>query len=145
MSTFNFKDKDSSDIKIHAMIIASQKVVELMGRDLADHFLKHKVLLVNVARAQFYGSDAISLVLEGKQDDIKKSLNQLRKICYQKEIGIESDPVKSIPPALKRYLFDMENDIRFEKIFSYCSKEYIEYCKQNNINPHPEVLETLKK
>ena len=138
-----FKDKDSSDFKVHAMIIASQKVVELMGKDLASHFFKHKVSLVNVAPAQFYGPDAISLVLEGKQNDIKNSLNQLRKICYQKEIGIESNPIKSIPPVLQGYLFDMENDIRFEKIFSYCSKEYLEYCNQNNIIPHPEVLETL--
>ena len=138
-----FKDKDSSDFKVQAMIIASQKVVELMGKDIAGHCFRHKVSLVNVAPAQFYGPDAISLVLEGKQNDIKNSLSQLRKICYQKEIGIESNPVKSIPPVLQGYLFDMENDIRFEKIFSYCSKEYLEYCKQNNIIPHPEVLETL--
>ena len=141
----SFKDKDSSDTTIHAMVIASQKVVELMGRDLADHFLRHKVSLMNVAPAQFYGPDAVSLVLEGKQNDIKKSLSQLKKICYQKEIGIESNPIRSIPPLLKGYLFDMENNIRFEKIFSYCSKEYLDYCKLNNINPHPEVLETLKK
>ena len=137
----SFKDKDSSDTTIHAMVIASQKVVELMGRDLADHFLRHKVSLMNVAPAQFYGPDAVSLVLEGKQNDIKKSLSQLKKICYQKEIGIESNPIRSIPPLLKGYLLDMENNIRFEKIFSYCSKEYLDYCKLNNINPHPEVLE----
>ena len=139
----NFKDKDSSNVKIHAMIIASQKVVELMGKDLAGHFLKHKVYLVNLAPAEFYGPDAVSLVLEGKQSDIKSSLSQLKKICYQKEIGIESNPIQSIPPVLKGYLLDMENDIRFEKIFSYCSKEYLEYCRQNNVNPHPEVLEAL--
>ena len=138
-----FKDKDSSDTTIHAMIIASQKLVDLMGKDLTGHFIKYKVSLVNVAPAQFYGPDAVSLVLEGKQDNIKKSLDQLKKICYQKEIGIESKPIKSIPPVLKGYLLDMENDIRFEKIFSYCSKEYLEYCRQNNIEPHPEVLEAL--
>lgn len=138
-------NKDSDNGIIHAMVIASQKVVDLMGRDLASHFCKFKVSLVNVAPAQFYGPDAISLVLEGKQNDIKTSLNQLKKVCYQKEIGIESKPVKSIPPVLKGYLLDMENDIKFEKIFSYCSKEYLEYCKLNNINPHPEVLEALKK
>ena len=144
MSGFkDFRNKDSNEIPVHAMIIASQKVVELMGKDLAGHFFRHKVSLVNVAPAQFYGPDAISLVLEGKQNDIKNSLNQLRTICYQKEIGIESNPVKSIPPVLQGYLFDMENDIRFEKIFSYCSKEYLEYCRQKNINPHPEVLEVL--
>ncbi len=138
-------NKDSDNGIIHAMIIASQKVVDLMGRDLTNHFLKFKVSLVNVAPAQFYGPDAISLVLEGKQNDIKTSLSQLKKICYQKEIGIESKPVVSIPPVLKGYLLDMENDIKFEKIFSYCSKEYLEYCKLNNINPHPEVLEAIKK
>ena len=141
MSTF--KDKDSSNIKIHAMIIASQKVIELMGRDLAGHFFSHKVSLVNIAPAQFYGPDAVSLVLEGKQNDIKNSLSQLRKICYQKEIGIESTPIKSIPPVLQGYLFDMENDLRFEKIFSFCSNEYLEYCKKNSISPHPEVLEAV--
>ena len=139
-----FKDKDSNDITIHAMVIASQKVVDIMGKDLTNHFFKYKVSLVNVLPAQFYGPDAVSLVLEGRQNDIKKSLNQLKKICYQKEIGIESNPIKSIPPALKGYLLDMENDIRFEKIFSYCSKEYLENCRQNNTNPHPEVLEALK-
>ena len=142
MSTF--KDKDSSDTTIHAMVIASRKVVDLMGTELSSHFLKHKVCLVNLTPAEFYGPDAISLVLEGKQNDIKKSLSQLKKICYQKEIGIESTPVQSIPPILKGYLLDMENDIKFEKIFSYCSKEYLEYCKVNNINPHPEVLEAAK-
>ena len=138
-----FKDKDSSNTTIHAMIIVSQKVVDLMGKDLTSHFFKYKVLLVNVTPAQFYGPDAVSFVLEGKQEDIKKSLDQLKKICHQKEIGIESKPIKSIPPALKGYLLDMENDIRFEKIFSYCSKEYLEYCRQNNTDPHPEVLEAL--
>ncbi len=142
MSTF--KDKDSSDTTIHAMVIASRKVVDLMGKDLASHFLKHKVCLVNLTPAEFYGPDAVSLVLEGKQNDITKSLSQLKKVCYQKEIGIESNPVQSIPPVLKGYLLDMENDIRFEKIFSYCSKEYLEYCKKNNVNPHPEVLEASK-
>ena len=141
MSTF--KDKDSGNMTIHAMIIASKKVIELMGKDLSSHFFRYKVSLVNVTPAEFYGPDAVSLVLEGKQSDIKSSLSQLKKICYQKEIGIESNPMRSIPPSLKGYLFDMENDIRFEKIFSYCSKEYIDYCKQKNINPHPEVLEAL--
>ena len=54
-----FRDKDSSDFKVQAMIIASQKVVEIMGRDLTGHFLRYKVSLVNVAPAQFYGPDAI--------------------------------------------------------------------------------------
>ena len=139
----NFKGKDSSNSMIHAMVIASQKVVELMGRDLTSHFFRYKVSLVNVAPAEFYGPDAISLVLEGKQGDIKKSLNQLKKICYQKEIGIESTPIRSIPPVLKGYLLDMESDVRFEKIFSYCLKEYLESCRQNNIKPHPEVVEVL--
>ena len=143
MSTF--KDKDSGNMTIHAMIIASKKVIELMGKDLSSHFFRYKVSLVNVTPAEFYGPDAVSLVLEGKQNDIKNSLNQLKKICYQKEIGIESNPIKSIPPILKGYLFDMENDVRFEKIFSFCSKEYLENCRKNNIKPHPEVMETLKK
>lgn len=141
MSTF--KDKDPGNIPVHAMIIASCRVVELMGKDLAGHFFRYKVSLVNVAPAQFYGPDAISLVLEGKPNDIKNSLSQLKQICYQKEAGIESNPIRSLPPSLKGYLFDMEDDIRFEKIFSYCSKEYLGYCKQKNINPHPEVLEAL--
>ena len=136
---------NSNNDVIHAMVIASQKVIDLMGRDLQGHFIRHKVFLVNVAPAQYYGPDAISLVLEGKQNDIKKSLNQLRKICYQKELGIESNPIQSLPPALKGYLSDMEDTFRFEKIFSYCSKEYLEYCKQNKISPHPEVAEEIIK
>lgn len=140
-----FKDKDSNDYKVHAMIIASQKVLDLMGKDLTGHFFRYKVSLVNVTPAQFYGPDAVSLVLEGKQEDIKKSLSQLKKICFQKEAGIESSPIKSIPPVLKGYLFDMENDVKFEKIFSFCSKEYLEHCKRNNIKPHPEVVEVLQK
>ena len=129
---------------IHAMVIASQKIVDLMGKDLSDHFTKHKVSLVNVAPAEIYGPDAITLVLVGKHTDIKKSLNQLKKVCYGKEIGIELEPIKSIPPALKGYLSDMENDVRFEKIFDYCSKEYLGFCKGKNIKPHPEVVEKIK-
>ena len=140
MGTPGFRN---SDERVHAMVIASQKIIELMGRDLSNHFINHRVSLLNISPARFYGSDAISLVLEGKERDIKKSLNQLRKICYQKEIGIESKPINSLPPALKGFLNDMEDDIRFSKIFSYCSQEYLEYCKKNNMTPHPEVLESI--
>ena len=135
------KDKDLNII--HAMVIAPQRVIDLMGKDLSEHFIKHKVSLINVAPAEIYGPDAITLVLSGKHSDIKKSLRQLRKICYGKEIGIELEPIKSLPPVLEGYLSDMENDVRFEKIFSYCSKEYLNYCKEKNIKPHPEVLEQV--
>lgn len=139
----HFKDKDSENF-IHAMIITTQKVIDLMGRDLMSHFIQYKVSLLNVTPAVNHGSDAVSLVLAGKEDDIKKSLNQLRKVCYEKEIGIEKIPMKSLPPILRGYLSDMENEIRFEKIFSYCSKEYLDFCKTNNIKPHPEVVESVK-
>ena len=129
---------------VHAMIVTSQKIIDLLGRDLLEHFIRHKVSLINVAPAMSYGPDAITLVLAGKQSDIKKSLKQLRKLCYEKEMGIEKTPIKSLPPVLKGYLSDMEDDFRFEKIFSYCSKEYLDYCKENNITPHPEVLEGFK-
>lgn len=129
---------------VHAMIVTSQKVIDLLGKDLLEHFIRHKVSLVNIVPAMSYGPDAITLVLAGKQSDIKKSLNQLRKLCYEKEMGIEKTPIKSLPPVLKGYLSDMEDEFRFEKIFSYCSKEYLDYCKANNINPHPEVVEGFK-
>ncbi|MBI3590267.1 MAG: hypothetical protein HY094_02675 [Candidatus Melainabacteria bacterium] len=140
MPTF---DKQDSDRTIHAMVITSQKVIDLMGKDLSPHFIKYKVSLINVTPAVSYGPDSVTLVLEGKQNDIKQSLDQLKKICYEKEIGIENVPIKSLPPVLKGYLSDMENDFRFEKIFSYCSKEYLDYCKLHNINPHPEVVESI--
>ena len=136
------RNNDSNEI-IHAMIVASQKVIDLMGKDLASHFFRHKVSLVNVAPAQFYGPDAVSLVLEGKQDDIKKSLKQLKKICYQKEIGIESTPIQSLPPVLRGYFTDIEDSERFEKLYKFCSKEYLDNCIKNDITPHPEVLESL--
>ena len=136
-------NKDSNGI-VHAMVITTQKVIDLMGKDLLSHFMQYKVSLVNVMPAVAYGPDAMSLVLEGKHENIKQSLNLLKKICLVKESGIESTPAKSLPPVLKGYLADMENDFRFEKIFSYCSKEYLDYCKTHNITPHPEVIETVK-
>lgn len=139
----NPNSKDPKEI-VHAMVVTSQKIIDLMGKDLTDHFVKHKVSLINISPATSYGPDAISLVLSGKQDDIKKSLNQLKRVCYEKEIGIEKAPIKSLPPILKGYLSDMEDDFRFEKIFDYCSKDYLQFCKSHNVNPHPEVLEALK-
>lgn len=136
-------NKDSENF-IHAVVTVSQRVIDLMGKDLPEHFIKHKVSLLNVIPAEIYGPDSITLILAGKQSNIKKSLNQLKKICLGKEIGIEFTPIKSLPPVLKGYLSDMENDFRFEKIFSYCSKEYLDYCKTNNISPHPEVAEAIK-
>ena len=129
---------------IHAMVIASQKVVEIMGKDLISHFLSHKVALINIEPALGYGSDAVTLFLTGKQNDIEKSLDKLKVICYQKELGVESAPAKSLPPVIKGYLLDMENEFKFGKIFSYCSKEYLDYCKAHNVKPHPEVIETIK-
>lgn len=134
------KDRDSQNT-IHAMIITSQKIIDLMGKDLLSYFLNYKVSLVNISPAMAYGPDAISIVLAGKENDIKKSLNYLRKVCFGIEIGIESSPIKSLPPILKGYLSDMEDNFKFEKIFSYCSKEYLDYCKTNNVKPHPEVIE----
>ncbi len=142
--TMSASDNKDSNKKVHAMVITTQKVIDLMGKDLLSHFVQHKVSLVNVMPAVAYGPDAMSLVLEGKQGNIKKSLEQLKKLCLVKESGIESSPAKSLPPILKGYLSDMENDISFEKIFSYCSKEYLDYCKAHNISPHPEVVEAIK-
>ena len=126
---------------IHAMVVTSQKVVELMGRDLSFHFTKYKVSLVNIADAENYGPDAITLVLAGKENDIKKSLSHLRKICEAIEAGIEFTPIRSLPPVLKGYLQDMENNEKFEKLFSYCREDYLNFCKKNNVTPHPEVVE----
>ena len=129
---------------VHATVVTSQKVIELMGKDLQGHFMKFKVSLVGVSQALTFGPDAITLVLAGKENDIKKSLNYLKRICECKEAGIETLPIKSLPPSLKGYLSDMEDTFRFEKIFSYCSKEYLDFCKAHNIKPHPEVVEGLK-
>lgn len=136
------KGKDSENV-VHAMVVTSQKIVELMGRDLSSHFYNYKVSLINIAPAVSYGPDAMTLVLEGKHSDIKKSLSCLKKVCMAKEAGLETTPVKSLPPILKDYLHDMEDEFRFEKIFEYCSKEYLEYCRTHKIKPHPEVVESL--
>ena len=136
-----FSNKDNI---IHALVITSQKVIDLMGKDLTGHFIKHQVSLINIIPAVSHGPDAVSLVLAGKQNNIQKSLNQLKRLCYEKEAGIEKTPIKSLPPVLKGYLLDMEDDFLFEKIFSYCSREYLDYCKSHNINPHPEVVEKIE-
>lgn len=137
----SYSSKDPNNV-IHALVVTSQKIVDLMGKDLSGHFMNHKVSLVEIAPAGAgYGPGTIALVLSGKQEDIKRSLNQLKRVCYEKEIGIEKTPIRSLPPVLKGYLSDMESDIRFEKIFDYCSKEYLDYCKSHNIKPHPEVME----
>jgi hypothetical protein len=138
----NDKNKNRDNI-IHAMVITTQKVIDLMGKDLSSHFMNHQVSLLNVSPSAEHGPDSITLVLLGKQGDIKKSLNQLKKVCYEKENGIEKSPVKSLPPILKGYLSDIEDPERFEKLFEYCSKEYIKDCQIKNIQPHPEVVESI--
>ena len=137
------KPNDSNNKMIHAMVITTKDVIDLVGKDLYEHFTKFKVSLINVSPASGYGPEAISLVLTGKEKDIRKSLNQLKKLCLQKELGVEKTPIHSLPPAYRGYLNDIEDNIRFEKLFSYCSKEYLEYCKQTNVKPHPEVLEAV--
>ena len=47
MSQFKH-NKDSDDI-VHAAVITSQKVINLMGKDLMSHFMQHKVFVVNVS------------------------------------------------------------------------------------------------
>lgn len=136
-------DYNKKDEIIHAAVITSQKIIDLMGKDLTGHFSKHKVHIVNVTPADQYGPDAVTLVLAGKENNIKKSLNQLKKVCLEKEIGLEKVPVTSLPPVLKGYLSDMENNERFQKLFSYCSKEYLDFCKLHDIKPHPEVIERI--
>ncbi len=141
MPTSNNKEENT----VQAMVITSQKIIELMGKDLSTHFSHYKVMLINITPATAYGPDAMTLVLEGKHSDIKKSLKHLKKACLAKESGVEFSSIRSLPPAMKGYLSDMEDKSRFEKIFSYCSKEYLEYCKSNKMSPHPEVLEAFKK
>ncbi len=141
MFSSNKKDPNSF---VHALVVASQKVVDLIGRDLQEYFMKYRVSLLGVIPSETYGPDAITFVLAGKQADIKNCLTNLKQICYEKEFGIECRPIGSLPPALKGYLTDMEDDLKFEKVFSYCSKEYLEYCQKHNIKPHPEVVDGLE-
>ena len=135
-------NKDSNSF-IHATIVTSQRIIELMGKDLSKHFINYKVSLVSIVPALNFGSDAITLILAGQEVDIRKSLSHWRKICQEREDGSESTPIKSLPPSLRGYLSDMEDEIKFKKVFTYCSKEYLEYCKSHNIKPHPEVLEAI--
>ena len=141
MTSYSYSKKD--DDVVHAMVVTSQKFINLMGKDLTNHFWKYRVSLLNMIPAQTFGPDAVTLVLAGKHEDIKKCLDQLKKICYEKEVGIETVPVRSLPPVLKGYLSDMEDNFKFEKIFDFCSKDYLEFCKKHNINPHPEVVEKI--
>lgn len=126
---------------VHAAVITSQKIIDLMGRDLLGHFLRHKVHVVNVAKAELYGPDAVTLVLAGKENNIKKSLSNLKKVCFEKEIGVEKEPIRSLPPSLKEYLVDMESSDRYEKLYAFCKDEYLSFCRANKIKPHPEVME----
>ena len=138
MSTFYNKDSDNF---IHATVVTSQKIIDLIGKDLPGHFFKHRVSLVSMSPALNFGSDAVTLILAGKENDIKASLGILKKICQDKEYVEDVTPIRSLPPSLKGYLSDMEDDLKFKKVFSYCSKEYLEYCKSHHIKPHPEVAE----
>jgi len=126
---------------IHAVVVVSQKMIEVMGKDLSGFFSNNHISLLEVNKSEKFGPDSVSLLLEGKEVDIKQSLNKLKKVVQLKEAGVESNPIKSLPPNLKGYLSDMEDSIKFEKIFNYCSKEYLNNCKANNIKPHPEVIE----
>ena len=144
MTYYKERRERDSDNFIHASIVTSQKIIDLMGKDLLGYFFEYKVSLVSIAPALNFGHDAVTLVLAGKETNIKKSLNNLKRICYAKEIGIEQTPIRSLPPSMKGYFNDMEDDIRFKKVFSYCSKEYLDFCKERNIKPHPEVEESLE-
>lgn len=135
-------NKDSNSF-IHATIVTSQGIIDLMGKDLSKHFFKYKVSLISIAPTLHLGSDAVTLILAGKENDVKQSLNHLRKICQAKEDGVETVPIRSLPPSMTGYLSDMEDEIKFQNVFSYCSKEYLEYCKSHNVNPHPEVIEAV--
>lgn len=128
---------------IHAAVITTQKVVNILGRDLPDYFSKYKVNLINIAPAESYGPEAITLILSGTEKNIKSCLDQIKTICTSKKLGIETAPIKSLPPALKGYLSDMENQERYNKIFSFCLNDYLKHCKENGLKPHPEVIEDL--
>ncbi len=136
--------ENNPDKLVQAMVLASQKILEVMGSDLNSHFMKHGVSLLNVLPAKKFGPDSVTLLLSGKEENIKTSLQSLKKVCYGKEMGFESSPIKSIPPKLKHYLEIMTDEEKFNKTFLFCSKEYIENCKKNNIAPHPEVIESIK-
>ncbi len=137
-------NKKEPDNIVHALVIASRKIVDTLGKDLQEYFIGYRVTLLNIIPTESHAPDAITLVLAGKQIDIKNCLVKLKQICYEKELGLESSPMKSLPPSLKGYLSDMEDSFKFEKIFSYCSKEYLNFCKEQNITPHPEVIEAVK-
>ena len=144
MTYYKERRERDSDNFIHATVVTSQKIIEQLGKDLPKLFFKYKVSLVSIAPAFNFGHDAVTLILAGKETDIRKSLNNLKMICSEKETGVEKSPIRSIPPSMKSYLNDMEDAFKFEKIFSYCSKEYLDFCKAHNIKPHPEVEETIK-
>ena len=132
------KDKDEI---VQAAVVTTQEIIETVGKNLNNFFLSFNVSLLNISPADFYGPDAITLNLLGREKDIKKSLSELRKICNKKELGLETSPIKSLPPNLKRYLNDMENKERFERLFSFCADDYLKHCIENHLNPHPEVIE----
>ena len=84
MPTFYNKDSDNF---IHATVVTSQKIIDLIGKDLPGHFFKHRVSLVSMSPALNFGSDAVTLILAGKENDIKASLGILKKICQGKFCG----------------------------------------------------------
>lgn len=142
MARKNNKDKDDT---IHATVITSQKLIDVIGKDLNVFFSTHEVSLVSISPITTFGPDAIAITLEGKQQNIEKSVSQLKVFFYQKENGLEVNPIKSLPPRIKGYLQDMEDDSKFEKLFKFCSKDYLDFCKSNKIKPHPEVEESILK
>ncbi len=133
----------SPNNKIQAMIVTTKELVEIAGKDLSTFFQAQGVTLLEISKNKNFGPDSFTLLLEGNESNIKQSLIRLKKFVLLKECGAEFQPIKELPGNIKGYLLDMEDRIKFEKLFKYCTKEYLDHCSINNITPHPEVIESL--
>ena len=71
--------KKSNEI-IHAVVVVSQIMVEIMGKELSGFFSNNNISLLEINKAAKFGPDSVSLLLEGKEADIKQSLNKLKKV-----------------------------------------------------------------
>ena len=83
------------------------------------------------------------------EDILPKEVAYRKKLAFPANEDLTSH--KLIAQEFKRAIsrsqekvWGILNKDRFEKLFSYCSKEYLEYCKEHNIKPHPEVAEFIQ-
>jgi hypothetical protein len=91
-----------------------------------------------------FTNEAIALKIHGTHVDIRlavKALYTLINQQFKKLAQIETTVAKEIPEELKNYCKDLEDNGQYKKQYDEFTDQYLKHCVQNNIQPHPEVID----